>query len=102
MVQFEIHGGGNRLRPVGNCPMPKTQRKLSRSKSLPGWICKGCGWAFPTGDGRLVDRDHSLTDNAKTAFNKHKCRDYPRKRKPIREDVNQVAARIVEKLTKGK
>jgi hypothetical protein len=60
--------------------MPQMQRKLSRSKSLPGWICKGCSWAFPTGEGRFIDREQSLEDNAKSAFNKHKCKDYPRKK----------------------
>jgi hypothetical protein len=80
--------------------MPKTQRKLSRSKTLLGWVCKGCGWAFPTGEGRLVDREQSLADNAKAAFNNHKCKDYPRKKKAAREDFSQAAARIVREATK--
>jgi hypothetical protein len=66
---------------------------------MPGWYCKGCGWAFPTGDGRLVDRESSLEENSKAEFDKHKCEAHPRKKKTTREDVNQAAARVVRELT---
>jgi hypothetical protein len=86
---------------VGDCPHVENTAQALPFRESPGWVCTGLRLDFPIYAGRLIDREQSLADNAK-AFNKHNCKDYPRKKKPTREDVNQTAARDVRKLTEGK
>jgi hypothetical protein len=65
------------------------------SKDFTGWACKGCGWAKPVP--RFVESgDKKVPADIQRDFDSHVCKKYPRKR----EDVNQVAARIVREATK--
>jgi hypothetical protein len=75
-------------RPKTNVTAPKVRdmasatraakRSFVRAKRFSGWECSGCGWAFPTGNGRMVDREQSPEANAKAAFDQHECKKYPR------------------------
>jgi hypothetical protein len=78
--------------------MAKREFLWVKSKSFTGWRCGACGWV------RLIPRlgtsAEAEKEDAKAAFDKHKCKANPLKRKP-REDFSQAAARIVKEVTKS-
>jgi hypothetical protein len=63
--------------------MTSTQRRLStiRSNESKAWCCEGCAWSFL----RLTAGEIHSEAEAKASFAAHKCEQYPRNGKQVRE-----------------